>query len=170
MHTMLGRFRKAKDGLAAVEFALLLPVMITLFFGVVEVSLALMCRADVTNVAAQAPPQPPAPKIDIPVPPAPEPPEPQMRDVEPAPEPPVPKFDVEKEKKPDTDTPPIVAGLVITTTDGSATYTPGGNGVYTVTVTNNATILTYGGDAAGIYAQSVGGGGGKSGSTTTSAR
>jgi len=28
------RFRKAEDGLAAVEFALLLPLMITLFFGV----------------------------------------------------------------------------------------------------------------------------------------
>jgi Flp pilus assembly protein TadG len=50
--TLLRRFRKAKDGLAAVEFALLLPVMITLFFGVVEVSLALTCRADVTNVAS----------------------------------------------------------------------------------------------------------------------
>ena len=42
------------SGLAAVEFALLLPVMITLFFGVVEVSLALLCRADVTNVASSA--------------------------------------------------------------------------------------------------------------------
>ncbi len=52
MRTLLFRFRKAKDGLAAVEFALLLPVMITLFFGVVEVSLALICRGDVTNVAS----------------------------------------------------------------------------------------------------------------------
>jgi Flp pilus assembly protein TadG len=50
--TLLRRFRDAKDGLAAVEFALLLPVLITLFFGVVEVSLALICRADVTNVAS----------------------------------------------------------------------------------------------------------------------
>ena len=40
------------SGLAAVEFAMLLPVMITLFFGVVEVSQALLCRADVTNVAS----------------------------------------------------------------------------------------------------------------------
>lgn len=54
MRKLLERFRKAKDGLAAVEFALLLPVMITLFFGVVEVSLALACRADVTNVASTA--------------------------------------------------------------------------------------------------------------------
>jgi Flp pilus assembly protein TadG len=62
MRALLSRFRKAgasakagtanQDGLAAVEFALLLPVMITLFFGVYEVSLALACRADVTNVAS----------------------------------------------------------------------------------------------------------------------
>jgi len=54
MQALLRRFRKAKDGLAAVEFAMLLPVMITLFFGVVELSLALACRADVTNMAAAA--------------------------------------------------------------------------------------------------------------------
>lgn len=41
-------------GLAAVEFALLLPVMLTLFFGVVEVSLALACRADVINATSTA--------------------------------------------------------------------------------------------------------------------
>jgi len=48
------RFRKAEDGLAAVEFALLLPVMITLFFGVVESTLALLCRADVSVMASTA--------------------------------------------------------------------------------------------------------------------
>lgn len=47
-------FRKAKEGLAAVEFALLLPVMITLFFGVVEVTMALLCRADVSVMASTA--------------------------------------------------------------------------------------------------------------------
>jgi Flp pilus assembly protein TadG len=47
-------FRKDKSGLAAVEFAMILPLMITLFFGVVEISLALACRANVTNVAAVA--------------------------------------------------------------------------------------------------------------------
>jgi Flp pilus assembly protein TadG len=52
MREHLRRLAKAKDGLAAVEFALLLPVMIILFFGVVEVSLALGCRADVANVAS----------------------------------------------------------------------------------------------------------------------
>ena len=43
-----------EDGTAAVEFALLLPVMITLFFGVVESSMALICRSDVSIMAATA--------------------------------------------------------------------------------------------------------------------
>src|SRR5690348_11400928 len=51
---MIGHFRKDQRGLAAVEFALLLPVMITLFFGVVETTLALVCRADVSQMAATA--------------------------------------------------------------------------------------------------------------------
>jgi Flp pilus assembly protein TadG len=42
------------DGTAAVEFALLMPVMITLFFGVVESSMALICRADVSMMASTA--------------------------------------------------------------------------------------------------------------------
>jgi Flp pilus assembly protein TadG len=42
------------DGTAAVEFALLLPIMITLFFGVVESSMALICRSDVSLMAATA--------------------------------------------------------------------------------------------------------------------
>ncbi len=50
--TLLGRFRKATDGLAAVEFALILPVMITILFGLLETSLALACRADVVNVSS----------------------------------------------------------------------------------------------------------------------
>jgi Flp pilus assembly protein TadG len=40
-----------EDGTAAVEFAMLAPVMITLFFGVFETSLALICRADVSLMA-----------------------------------------------------------------------------------------------------------------------
>jgi Flp pilus assembly protein TadG len=47
-------FRKAQDGLAAIEFAFVLPVMLVLFFGVVEVSLALLCRADVSIMASTA--------------------------------------------------------------------------------------------------------------------
>lgn len=49
---LLGRFRKDKKGLAAVEFALILPVMITLFFGVVELSLMMSARASVNSVAS----------------------------------------------------------------------------------------------------------------------
>jgi Flp pilus assembly protein TadG len=41
-----------RDGAAAVEFAMLLPILITLFFGVVETSLALLCRADVSIMAS----------------------------------------------------------------------------------------------------------------------
>jgi Flp pilus assembly protein TadG len=48
------RFRKDQRGAAAVEFAMLLPVMITLFFGVVETTLALVCRADISQMAATA--------------------------------------------------------------------------------------------------------------------
>jgi Flp pilus assembly protein TadG len=47
-------FRKDQRGAAAVEFAMLLPVMITLFFGVVETTLALVCRADISQMAATA--------------------------------------------------------------------------------------------------------------------
>ncbi|HVW72381.1 MAG TPA: TadE/TadG family type IV pilus assembly protein [Rhizomicrobium sp.] len=51
---ILRLFRKAQDGMAAVEFALLLPVMITLFFGTVEISMALLCRADVSIMVSTA--------------------------------------------------------------------------------------------------------------------
>ncbi len=47
-------FRKSNDGVAAVEFALLLPVLIMMFFGVVESTLALLCRADVSVMASTA--------------------------------------------------------------------------------------------------------------------
>jgi hypothetical protein len=60
----------------------------------------LVTIADVTNVAAQAPPAPEPEKMDIPVPANEPPPEPQMQEVEPAPVPPMPKFDIEKEVKP----------------------------------------------------------------------
>jgi Flp pilus assembly protein TadG len=43
-----------KDGTAAAEFAMLLPVLITLFFGVVETSMALLCRADISIMASTA--------------------------------------------------------------------------------------------------------------------
>lgn len=53
---MLKRFRIARDqsGLAAVEFALILPVMLILFFGIFETSQALSARADVVNLTSAA--------------------------------------------------------------------------------------------------------------------
>ncbi|HEX4636978.1 MAG TPA: TadE/TadG family type IV pilus assembly protein [Rhizomicrobium sp.] len=50
----LWRRAASQDGMAAVEFAMLLPFMITLFFGVVESTLALLCRADVSIMASTA--------------------------------------------------------------------------------------------------------------------
>jgi Flp pilus assembly protein TadG len=47
-------FREAQDGLAAMEFALILPALITLFFGTVELSMALLCRADVSIMVSTA--------------------------------------------------------------------------------------------------------------------
>jgi Flp pilus assembly protein TadG len=43
-----------RSGLAAVEFAVILPVMIVLFFGIYETSQALSARADVVNLASAA--------------------------------------------------------------------------------------------------------------------
>ena len=61
----------------------------------------LVTIADVTNVAAQAPPAPEQQmeKMDIPVPANEPPPDPVMQEVEPAPEPPMPKFEIQKEVK-----------------------------------------------------------------------
>jgi Flp pilus assembly protein TadG len=52
MLNRLRHFRRAKDGIAATEFALILPVMIMLFFGIEELSLAFLCKADVVAVAS----------------------------------------------------------------------------------------------------------------------
>ena len=46
------RFRREERGLAAVEFALILPVLITMLFGMGELSLAVFCRTDVTQIAS----------------------------------------------------------------------------------------------------------------------
>jgi Flp pilus assembly protein TadG len=54
---MLNRLRTIwthQGGLAAVEFALILPVMLVLFFGIVETSMALGAKASVTSIAATA--------------------------------------------------------------------------------------------------------------------
>jgi Flp pilus assembly protein TadG len=46
--------RAAKSGLAAIEFALLSPVLIALFFGTVELCSALTCHQKVTSLASTA--------------------------------------------------------------------------------------------------------------------
>jgi Flp pilus assembly protein TadG len=51
---MAARHAANQDGTAAVEFAMLMPIMITLFFGVVESSMALICRSDVSLMASTA--------------------------------------------------------------------------------------------------------------------
>lgn len=47
-------FRRSRSGMAAVEFALIAPVMILVFFGSIELSEALNCKARVERVASTA--------------------------------------------------------------------------------------------------------------------
>ena len=49
---MLRAFGTNKNGMAAVEFALILPVMLVIFFGVMEFSRALTARAAVTSLTS----------------------------------------------------------------------------------------------------------------------
>jgi Flp pilus assembly protein TadG len=48
------RLLKAREGLAAVEFAFVAPVMIVMFFGAIELSAAVDCKTRVTSVASTA--------------------------------------------------------------------------------------------------------------------
>jgi Flp pilus assembly protein TadG len=52
MRKPISQFLRNRRGLAAVEFALILPVMLMLFLGTVELSLALTARADVSNLTS----------------------------------------------------------------------------------------------------------------------
>jgi Flp pilus assembly protein TadG len=54
MLTRAGKFARNRDGLAAVEFALIAPVMIAMFYGAIELSSAVDCNARVTRVASTA--------------------------------------------------------------------------------------------------------------------
>ncbi len=54
MLNMVRKMRRARDGMAAVEFALVLPALLFLIFGSIEVTSALLCKADVTQVASTA--------------------------------------------------------------------------------------------------------------------
>ena len=51
---MLRRFLKSSDGMAAVEFAFVAPLMLVTFFGTIELSQAVDCRARVADAAATA--------------------------------------------------------------------------------------------------------------------
>ena len=54
MLKMLKRASRAQSGMAAVEFAMVLPAMLALVFGSIEVTNALVCKGDVTNTASTA--------------------------------------------------------------------------------------------------------------------
>lgn len=49
-----GKLRRADSGMAIVEFALVLPAMLALAFGGIEVTNALICKSDVSNMASSA--------------------------------------------------------------------------------------------------------------------
>jgi Flp pilus assembly protein TadG len=48
------KLRRADSGMAIVEFALVLPAMLALAFGGIEVTNALICKSDVSNIASSA--------------------------------------------------------------------------------------------------------------------
>jgi Flp pilus assembly protein TadG len=54
MLKILKKARSAQSGMAAVEFAMVLPAMLALVFGAIEVTNALVCKGDVTNTASTA--------------------------------------------------------------------------------------------------------------------
>ena len=54
MLKMLRKIHAAKDGMAAVEFALVLPALLALLFGGLEVTNVLIVRADVSNITSSA--------------------------------------------------------------------------------------------------------------------
>ena len=48
------RYWKNRQGMAAVEFAFVLPILLTMLLGLVELSQAMLLRADVTNMSSTA--------------------------------------------------------------------------------------------------------------------
>jgi len=54
MLKMFKRIRAEKGGMAAVEFALILPALLALVFGAIEVTNVLIVKSDTTNLASTA--------------------------------------------------------------------------------------------------------------------
>jgi len=54
MLKILRKACRAQSGMAAVEFAMVLPAMLALVFGSIEVTNALVCKGDVTSTASTA--------------------------------------------------------------------------------------------------------------------
>jgi Flp pilus assembly protein TadG len=54
MLKILKKAHRAQSGMAAVEFAMVLPAMLALVFGSIEVTNALVCKGEVTNTASTA--------------------------------------------------------------------------------------------------------------------
>jgi Flp pilus assembly protein TadG len=50
----LRKFGRARGGMAAVEFAMILPVMLVLVFGAIEITDAVICKTDVSDTASAA--------------------------------------------------------------------------------------------------------------------
>ena len=54
MLTQLRKLARAKGGMAAVEFGFVAPVLIVMLFGAIEVTNALLAKADASNIASTA--------------------------------------------------------------------------------------------------------------------
>jgi Flp pilus assembly protein TadG len=51
---IINRFSRAREGLAAIEFALIIPVMLITFFGIAEIANYILAARKVANVASVA--------------------------------------------------------------------------------------------------------------------
>lgn len=54
MFSSIRKFRCSQDGVAAIEFALIIPLMLTSFFGVSEIANYILAARKVSNVASSA--------------------------------------------------------------------------------------------------------------------